>query len=192
MIWNDLVLDILPHVPGCPEPMIEDVLRRIAIKFCRQTHAWEEQLEDVYLVEGVQRYSLVLPEETELLSISHLKHKNGSARSDVACWPDINVFGLISFQECINFKAGPLEVKAVLIPTKDSTGLPDRIGEHYREALIGGTLANLLAIPGRDWSAPQLVALHQEEFKEGLAEAKARSVRGNTNRPMRVAPRPLL
>ena len=37
MIWSDLYQEILPHVPGCPEPLIDDALRRTVTKFCRDT-----------------------------------------------------------------------------------------------------------------------------------------------------------
>jgi hypothetical protein len=188
MNWSDLIQDILPHVPGCPEPMIEDTIRRVATKFCRETQTWEEQLNDLYVVEGVERYDVDLPEESELLGISHLQQDG----RPVNYWPEVNIFGLISFHKAPYIKSGPMEIKVILVPSKDSTGMPDRIGEHYREAIVGGVISTLQVIPRKDWSAPELAAFHRETFNEGLREAKSRKMRGNTDRPMRVAPRPLL
>lgn len=189
MIWSDLYQDILPHVPGCPEPLVEDAVKRVTVKFCRDSHSWKEQINDLYLIEGVDRYEIGIPEESELLEICELYFKNDTPLLD---WPSINVFGLISFDRPVKPKEHPLVVKVVLVPSKDATGVPDKIGDHYREALIHGAIGILQEIPAKDWSNPQLAMYHKGEYQNGISEARSRAANGNTKRPMRVAPRFLL
>lgn len=193
MIWSDLYQEILPHVAGCPEPLIDDALRRTVTKFCRETHIWKEQLDDIYPVSGVTRYQLALPEETQLLELSDARYNTGNGKTSQVPmneWPTVNVFGLLTFSEDPGNK--PIQIHGILIPSKDATGVPDRIGEHYRESLIHGAIAMLQEIPKRDWSAPEYASFHKAEFNSGIFEAKRRKARGNTERPMRVAPRALL
>ncbi|WP_417518727.1 hypothetical protein [Marinobacter sp.] len=180
MIWSDLYPLVLPHVAGCPEPILEDTLRRTAIRFCRDTHAWAEELASVYPAEGITRYQLTLPEGSELLSLAHAVQANN------ALWPRVNVFGLLHFDAAPNPDNGPIEIRAVLHPSRDSTGLPDRLGLGYDEALIHGTLATLQEMPGRDWTNPQLVAYHRAKYLESVAEARTRLSQGDTERPLTV------
>lgn len=186
MIWSDLFNDILPHVPGCPEPMLEDAIRRTAIRFCRDSHIWEEELQSIYLAAGVDRYELELPEETEVLSLMSSIQRTAPDEKGQEVWPSINVFGLLHFSPLPDPDKGPVEIRAILKPSKDATGVPDRIGLDYSEALIHGTIATLQEIPGRDWSNPSMVQYHKAIYLDGVAEAIGRRARGNTSRPLRV------
>lgn len=190
MIWSDLFQDILPHVPGCPEPLIEDALKRVAIQFCRFTHIWEEQLEDIYPINGITRYSVNAPEGTEVISISYCATKTTPVPK--SNWPQINPFGLLKFPEQPDPSKGPLEIRAILKPTRTATGMPDQIGLHYQEALINGALAKLQEMPRKDWTDLQLSAYHQTLFDESVREARFRKANSNTDKLMRVAPRHLL
>lgn len=187
MIWSDLYQDILPHVPGCPEPLLDDAIRRAAVQFCRESHIWIEQISNVYVFKNVTRYSLDIPEGSEVIALSNIETESGNGEIQ---WPSVNVYGLMTFKSMTT--NATLSVWVVLMPSQDATGLPDRIGLHYREALIEGALAILQAIPGRDWSAPNFVQMHKMAFQQGIVDAKQRRHRGNTERPMRVSPRFLL
>lgn len=190
MNWTDLIQDILPHVPGCPEPLIEDTLRRVARIFCRDSHVWEEQLPDIYPVNGVTRYQASAPDETEIVSLSQCQTKTTPISE--SNWPIINPFGLLTFDKSPNPAKGPLQIKAILKPTRDASGMPDRIGLHYSEALINGTIAKLQEMPKKDWTDLQLSIYHQDKFDNTVREARFRKANGNTDRDMRVAPRHLL
>jgi hypothetical protein len=192
MIWSDLYNDIQPHVPGCPEPAIEDAVRRTAMRFCRDSHIWEEELQSVYLANGVDRYQVELPEETAVLSLVSAIQRKSADETGKEVWPSINVFGLLHFSPLPDPDQGPVEIRAVLKPSRDATGLPDRIGLDYDEALVHGAIAALQEIPGRDWSNPNMVSYHKTIYFDGVAEAIGRRARGNTDRPLRVKAHPNL
>lgn len=188
MIWSDLYSLILPHVAGCPEPMLEDALRRTAIRFCRDTHAWQEELASVYPATGITRYQLELPDGTELLSLASAIQRTDPTQSGTVHWPRVNVFGLLHFDPAPDTDKGPIEIRAILRPSRSSTGLPDRLGFGYDEALIHGALATLQEIPGREWTNPALVAYHREKYHESVVEARTRLHKGDTERPLSVRP----
>ncbi|MDF0750281.1 hypothetical protein NLU14_08565 [Marinobacter sp. 71-i] len=190
MIWSDLYQHILPHVPGCPEPLVEDEVRRTAIQFCRETHLWEEELLSVYPVHGVARYQLNLPEETEVLSLASAVQRKDKNKDGTALWPSINVFGLLHFDPPLDPDEGPVEIRAILRPSRSSGGVPDRIGLDYDRALIHGAIASLQSIPGRDWSNPQMVAWHTTKYTDAVTEAWVRRATGHTEKPLRVTPQP--
>lgn len=184
MKWSDLLSRALPHLPGCPEPLVEQELRAAAIKFCRDTHVWEERLTDVYLVDGIDLYELAVPEESEVVALVYAK------QGDETLCPDINVFGHMRFETVPSPDKGPVSVKVRLQPSRDAEGMPDRIGLDYDEAIVSGAIAKLAAMPKKDWTALELVAHHGAKYLEGVAEARVRKARGNTERPLRVTPHP--
>lgn len=190
MIWSDLYHHILPHVPGCPEPLVEDEVRRTAIRFCRDTHLWEEELMSVYPVHGVARYQLTLPDETEVLSLVKAVQRKKPEDDGTQLWPSVNVFGLLHFVPPPKPDDGKVEIRAILMPSRNATGMPDRIGLDYDRAMIHGTVASLQAIPGRDWSNPNMVAWHGALYTEAVSEAWVRRATGNTEKPLRVTPQP--
>lgn len=190
MKWSDLYSYVLPHVPGCPEPMVEDAMRMAAIKFCRDSHLWREQIMDLYLAQGVKRYALDLPEESEVAALISAWQRKPDSNHCEAVYPDINVFRMVRFETVPDPKKGPIELHVVLQPTRDAEGMPDAIGLDYDQALIHGTLERLVTIPGRDWSNPNMTSYHRSKYLESLTDARVAKANGNTETPLRVTPQP--
>ncbi|WP_328186901.1 hypothetical protein [Marinobacter sp. OP 3.4] len=190
MKWSDLFSRVMPHVPGCPEMMVEDALRDTAIKFCRDSHLWREQIMDLYLSPGIHRYELDLPEQTEVAAlICAWQRKPGSEHKE-AVHPDINVFRMVRFDTLPDPDKGPIELHVVLQPTLDADGMLDAIGLDYDQALIHGALERLVIIPGKDWSNPNMATYHRSKYLESLTDARLAKANGNTEAPLRVSPQP--
>lgn len=188
MIWSDLYPRIRIHVPGCPDPIIETMLRETAVKFCRETKIWKETLNSVYPVNGVTRYQLELPEETEILSLESVIQGRTNEFTGITLDPTINVFGLMTFDAEPDPNQGLIEVTAILRPSDTSTGLPDRVGRDYETALIHGCVAALQIMPDKDWTNPQFVPLHESIYRNRLSEAFQIRATGGTEQPLRVKP----
>lgn len=192
MIWSDLFPRILPHVPGCPEPLVEDVVRQTAIAFCRETKVWEEQLENVYPVAGITKYALNLPDETSVLSIASAVQGKTSTDEGESLTPTLNVFNALTFDSSMSPDNGPIEVRAILKPSEDSSGMPDRIGYGYDTAIIHGAIASLVVMPKKDWSAPELAGFHQGIYKSELTEARLERAMNGNEAPLRTSIAPLI
>lgn len=191
MIWSDLYNRIRSHLPGCPDPLIEVHLRETAIRFCRETKIWEETIEEIYPLEGVTRYKLNLPEETRAISL--LSAIQGKSESDEgeSLWPSINVFGLLTFDEQPPTDKGKIEIRLILRPSDDATGMPDRIGSDYDTALIHGCIATLQSMPKKDWSNPSMVPFHHNIYTARVNDANIDRATGNNEEVLRVKPCPL-
>lgn len=192
MIWSELYNRILVHVPGCPEPTIEDAVRQTAIEFCRESKIWEEQLDSVYPVSGISRYEIGIPEESAVVSLASAIQGKTAIEVGEKYWPSINVFGLLHFESIPDPDKGPLEIRAILRPAEDSTGIPDKIGRDYATALIHGAIAELQSMPNKDWSAPNMVGYHQNIFNSRLSDARLSRATGNSESPIRVTPQPFI
>ena len=192
MKWSDLFSRVMPHVPGCPEIMVEDALRDAAIKFCRDSHLWREQIMDLYLSPGIHRYALDLPEQTEVTALISACQRKPGSRYGEAVHPDINVFRMVRFRTLPDPDKGPIELHVVLQPTRDADGMLDAIGLDYDQALIHGALERLVVIPGKDWSNPNMAPYHREKYLESLTEARIAKANSNTEAPLCVSPYPLL
>ncbi|KZZ72405.1 hypothetical protein A3765_28505 [Oleiphilus sp. HI0130] len=194
MNFSDLLPTILPHVPGCPDPLVIDTVRRAAIIFCRDSHAWSEQLNGIYPVEGVLRYRLDPPEDTQIVAIDRIGYRSRSGFSELPehDWPKINAFGLLTFDRQPHIGKGPIEVHVILAPSETAASILDQFGSKYREGLIHGATGILQSMPNKDWSNPPLASYHNMEFESSKREARNRRANGDSERPMRVAPRHLL
>lgn len=192
MNFSDLVADVLIEAPGCPEPIAISTLRRTAIKFCRESHVWVEQINDLYPVNDVTKYKVTPPDDTQIIAIASMVHHKGESEFKVKYWPLVNPLGYLSFPAVPELDQGPIRIKVVLAPTNTANEMPDAIGEDYREGLIHGAVAKLVMMPGKDWSNPQMAAYHQSLYDEQKREAKFRRNNGNTEVNLRVSPRPLI
>lgn len=192
ILWSELVHEVQPHVPGCPEMMIEDALRQSAKVLCRGSHLWEEQLPSIYPVSSITKYQLSVPDEAEVLSISSLQHVQGGHKSRVDVWPSVNVFGLLSFMESPSSSRGPIEVKAILMPSKTARGMPDRIITAYQDGIVSGAVGRLQLMPNKDWTNPELAGINLKLLDNAINEAKLRKPTGNTDCDMRVRPVPFV
>lgn len=192
MIWSDLFPYIAPYLPGCPSLLITDNLKRAAINFCRDTHIWTEQIDDIFPVEGVLRYELRAPEGTKIIALSEIYRGEDSNKRPVNDYCSLNAFGLLTFDKSVTESGEPIHVRVVLEPSVDATDIPDDIGHRYREAFINGALSFLMMMPRKIWTNPEQAMLHDQKYNQMLGEAKVSRANGNSERPMRVAPRHLL
>lgn len=59
---------IRPEVPGCPEPLLEQFLKRIIERFCQTTWIWQVD-QDLSITEGTKKYSITPPAGTALVNV---------------------------------------------------------------------------------------------------------------------------
>ena len=167
MKYSDFTLFVKPEVGGAPDFLIERAVRDTAIDFCKRTGVYIPEPEFVTIIDGVNEYSVTLPQGTELnhiidifnnrtalkpISFNELLHRLGDetekgiphfyAQRDntdfcVAPIPDQND----SFRVLYSVK-----------PTSSSTSIPDTIGKEYREAIVHGTLFRLQMMSGQPFA----------------------------------------
>lgn len=189
---------------GCPAMAIDTAINRAAAEFCAGSLAWQEDLDAIYLSNGVAEYDLDLPRGSQLVVIRAGEVKIGGRALIAHMAPeriDPSVtgnpshyyqrgYGSIALYPKPADSAGQmLTVRAVLKPTLTTTTLPDVLVDRYYEAIAEGAKAILKRIPNQPWSDPAGAGPAYQLFKQKTAEARISSEHGNVAGSMKVRPR---
>ncbi|WP_027178771.1 hypothetical protein [Maridesulfovibrio bastinii] len=183
--WKTLVGYVQPEVATCPKGTIINEIRRAAIRFCRETAIWVEQLDPLFFPAGMDTADLDAPRGSRACMVTELKGENGvlDPQYDYSATPDM--VKLIN-TPTINSQ---FEVKAVLKPTLSSDGMPEGLMEDWGEIIAYGAIASLKAMIGREWEDLSGAQIKMNLFNDGIADAIVDRLREGTNKPLRVKSR---
>ena len=185
MQWDDMIPQIVPYLPGCPQPLIVEHLREGARRFLIETYAWRESLPAIAVFEDVSCYRIQVPEGAEILVLDSCEYIEPENRGSL--WPRVDLDNVLQFDEPP--KDGIVQPVVVLTPAPNADGIPDDIGLRYSRAIRYAALSELMAIPGAQWSFPNMVATYQNRYLEEVSEAKNRMNKGRTNKALQVRSR---
>ena len=170
---NDALLpEVLPHVPGCSDPLAETAIRNSVIEFCQQSHAWQENLAPIVPEADVKEYDLNLPTGAALVLVLDETEMEVDLAKKTVIFAEV--------------PAGSITLRVALKPARAADSFPDHIGEQYGEAIVSGALAKLMMMTGKPWANPQLAEYHGRIVSDAISRARAREFRGYTNRSMRI------
>lgn len=174
--FSALVDDISAFVPGCPSPVIERTIRKIAIDLCQRGKVWEADLAPMTLTASVYSYVLASPvdygEVTDLMDASITLADSGSRvtlrwiplqnlRLTRPSWPldDAGQPMYVSTSEPNSLYVAPvpdatmtLNLRGVLRPAATATEWPSYLHDEFKRVLFHGSIHELLMMPGRSWS----------------------------------------
>lgn len=199
--WNYWYPDLLVHVPGAPDPLLDHALRRAAREFFRRTRAWTEWL-DPQNTSGVSstEYGFDLPIQSELVQVERVtvdgkplettayrqleadwtRHRDANAQALVT--RDMSSFILVGSA----LAAGQaIQVQASLTPSVAATRLPDELASRYYEAITEGAKATLMLTPKADFYNPDLAAVAKGQFEQAIGKCNVDAYRSHTNQTPR-------
>jgi hypothetical protein len=198
--WSLMVNDIRPHVPGCPQPEIEDRARQAAREFCRRSYCWRSP--GVTLLTTVTDqvlYSYAVPDQAELNAV-HTTW-DGGTELDVALpgetddtQPDLSSSSwkvMVDSETYLRVTPPPdssgVVVKGTVsyLPKVDATGMPSVIFDKYRLQIASGAVEMLVLQAGKPWSNPAAATFHNSKFERGISEA-SNSAGPVSRTPLRV------
>jgi len=184
--WADFHPDVLAHVAGCPEPLLNQELARAATAFFVRTKLWTAWLEPMATAGNLVSYALEPPEDAEIVALRkatlngevlplasyRLVARNperlrSGARALLGA--EAATVTLLAVQP----PKSTLEVEAVLTVAANAQGLPDPLAARFREAIVAGARARLHRIPG-PLLQPEAARLAQAEFEHALDAEQAR------------------
>jgi len=162
--WSEFYREVQPHVPGCPEDVIDQHLLRAAQEFCKRSEIWRVAISET-TVQGQAVYEpftegSALLENTARIAVSgrdltrvpDLYQNDGT--EDVEGVP--LAYGVVNGVELRLFPtpdaAYQLTGVAVLKPSTRATGVEDFIYDTYERVIANGSLASLMMIPDKQWS----------------------------------------
>lgn len=213
MLLSDLVADVRPDVPGCPEFSIRTALQRACVEFLYESGYWITTLDPIVLVEGRREYDLSLPDGAIFLRIYNDGQVTGvsigNCRINVV--PEQAIFArdqsstggpqyvavrteddtLIVWPTPGEDQDGQaMSVMAVLGAQRTVTEIPDTIGDRWREALVCRAKARLMNTTGKPWSNPTQGSYELQCFWNYVNNAKREAMTSRYAQPQRVIQRP--
>jgi hypothetical protein len=188
----DLILpDVLPRLPGVPEPTVERELLVAAQEMCRRSRCWSVWTEPVTIVQGVTEYELDVPDFGRVVMVTGATLDGRP--TDVLPWQwmdratqdhqsaEIIPNGKLQVFTSPTAKPGEMRLKVVLVPGDSAPGLADEVFDNYRSVLADGVIARCAMIPKQSWTDPALAAAHGAAFSAQISRMALREFQGHTN-----------
>jgi len=217
MASYDLFLPyVLPDAPGCPEIAATQAIRSAAIDFCERSLILQRDHDPVTVVKNVIDYDFDPPitgtlvtklmrawferDELEVVApdmvsdptvynatFSNANPMTGKTKQIIQ--KDERTFSVFPKPDATY--ANVLTMRVALKPTRTSTTCEDVLFEDYAEFIAHGAKARLCMTPGKSYTNPEVAALGNVMFMQGINRALQRAVRGHTRSSLSVRMRPL-
>ncbi len=198
-IWSDFHSDVAHHVPGCPNPLLDQALCRSAAAFFRRAKVWTVWLEPITMAGSLQTYELEPPEDTDIVTIQkatlnghelpvaafRLLSKNPQSqtmRERALISTDRSTVSVLLAQPAKT----KLEIQAVITVSQEARGLPDLHATFYREPIVAGALFRLHRVPGPFYNA-QAAKEALQAYEQAVAREQTQSFQGPLGQMPRAA-----
>lgn len=192
--------EVLPHVSGCPLPVVDDAILKAVIDFCNRSKAYRFSPALITVVASTANYAVAdLPTNTviawllaaELDDVPLDLPDAGSVPQYWATETGAPSAAIVTDETHVGLRmvpdeAGSLAVRLALRPALTATAYPDEFHNLYQEKIAAGALAKLYAQPNKPWSNPGLVADCRDRFDSCILDAEFRADRGSANAPART------
>lgn len=201
--FDEWLPHILPHVPGCPEMVAVQEIRNAAIRLCADSTVWREDIPAGDLVADTPEYLIIPPGGTEIVNIHYVYLDGDPIEAATAEQLDSTDYGwrdiasgtptkfFVPTPGRFKFNRSPestitdgLTVRVSLKPSVGSSQVGQIIWRDFREALERGALRNLMIMPDKPWSNPDLADYHGRYFTFQIQRARARASLGFTPGPI--------
>lgn len=195
---------LIPHVPGCTDPVAVQALRDATIEFCVRSDWLTFEHDPITLLAGTSTYELEPPEDH---IVSHViqARLDGAALTPITLddlgrryddWRDVEgppthythltPGEIVLFPRPTERMTSALKLVVSLRPSQDSDEVEDSIYEWWCETIIDGALWRLMELPGQPFSNPQMAEVKARRFRSGIGLAHARRHQSHTREPQRI------
>jgi hypothetical protein len=206
-LYESLLPEIIPMVPGCPDTLIENNIRAAVIELCEKAAVLQAELDPVTTIAGIYEYDLEPPTDTVVHKIMWVVH-DGKEIEPISTnlleqrkqnWRDADNRGTPEYfvktsQSLFWMVPVPNETKASstilrvqLKPTQTSTTAHDELMSEYRDTIVNGALFRLLRLPSKDWTDFAGAQVYGSLFAEGIAQADRRARNADAGIARKVA-----
>lgn len=185
---------IAPEVPGCPEPLIDDAVRRAAIEFCDKSRALRERVavntvasQDYVTLaptggDVAHLYKLMVGDETLDPTTRTDFDEDGDTGQPLEYYVEPpNTLRLYPVPDAIYALVAHVAVK----PDRDATTLDDVLYNNWRDEIAAGAKARLMLMSKQPWYNPDDAAVAQGIFQSAIDRAAHKRATGNVGAPIR-------
>lgn len=193
--FSSLVKEVLPYVPFCPDPLVEQNLRSATIEFCERSKAYVLDMDAFNTISGVYEYDFDIPTGTEVhqvlqmtydgrdmdpisprsLEVNYPDWRDRTGRPHVYLQKTPSTFWLVPVPQ----GSFPVIASVALKPSRTSNNIDTTISNQYRDGIIYGTLYRLLRMPGREWTNVNAAREYLAQFNNEITQAELRARGGD-------------
>jgi hypothetical protein len=167
--WDNFFPYVQPHVPGCPEIVIQTHLQEAAAEYIARSELWRFDIESDFTSKNTSDYEIDVPTGAVLENILTL-FVNGAAAKRVTD-RHFQVSNTADNSAPSSFSIYQDK------PSLSATGVEDFIFETHGRSIACGAIWRLTVIPGKEWSNPELAMYYKTEFYKHMDAAKGRDTR---------------
>lgn len=196
--WSEFLKDVMPHVPGCPEPVAEFALKRAAQEFFETTRLWKLWLVDQTTEADRTDYFLILEPHSQLVRLERatLDGREIEVRAEEDLPADWQTYpqcvetgvhttdrdGLVLVPAQAADKV--LKVEASLKPSDDAQGIDNLLFAHHARQIACGAVADLKGQADKTYSDPDGSLLWRSRFEGHMNVVEFQRRRGfSSSRP---------
>lgn len=206
---EDFTKDIRPHVPGCPEDVILNAIRKSCIRFCTDTWVIRETLqtfnadsdEDTYALTTISGDAVVgvisfLYDDLELakkteeeLDIEDYGWRTADAGTPTMVTSPDNASSVRLNRRSEVGTTSEMKVRVATKPQPNAEEVQDALLNDWSVAIKYGALEQLYEIPEKGWSDMKQSVWYGKRFNFEVQRGKARAKMGHMNKSTTVKAR---
>ena len=186
--WETFHPLITPDVPGCPLEIVNRELGIVASDFFARTYLWREGETQQNTVIGTAFYDITdcaIIESVEWVKVEGLELVHTSDRlvdPELLTRTGKPTHFWIEKETQIRLHPIPdavftLDVQVFLKPSRTARGIPDFVYQRWADAFVSGAIYRIARIPGKEWSNPELAAVHKSFYEQAVTDARIRDFR---------------
>lgn len=163
---EELSTECLISVPGCPEPIIERMLRSAMVEFYRDTQAWRLTTDPAPVRAGMREVEIDLPADTFITRVFWAK-LDGELLTAISPRDLLNregmprAYSIDGLTRSVQLDVIPQDtylrngvtMNVALLPLPTLNDLDDTMFAIHRDGILYGALAKLLAMPNVPWTS---------------------------------------
>ncbi len=194
MTFDDFLPHVIPYVPGCPELVALEHIKRAAREFCERTELWQVDTQPLLTSPGLATYPLDLDDEQERVKLRRVwvdGHEYRVVDSMLGHALTRRGYGTFAYLE------GPLDLMLFPVPTADALEIttqmvvkpslaaedwPDDFAEYVHD-ISHGAIATLARLPKSTWADRQLAIDERAQFEDRIQTVGFKVSQSFTGRP---------
>lgn len=190
---------VRPEVPGCPEVVILDAIKRAGIEFCKRTKTIKETVA-ISTVADQARYDLDTGEGTVVEEVLAVK-RDGADNLNPSSFAEFtnyhmdrdsgtpNFFYLDGTELVLGNIPDAVESLSAIVrirPAEDATTLPDELANRYLMEIAAGAKSYLMFQAKKPWTDIEQAVTNNAIFQKAISDANLREAKGGANKPLRT------
>ena len=186
---SDLYKYVMPQLPRCPEPLVLEIVRDIAIDFCHETQLWQVDLDSQNIVQDEDTYELdgEQPSNTEIDAVVKVEVDDNEQNPETQYTVSKDLEVVFETAPGQDITAG-LDVRVALKPSLSATTVDTQLFKDWYRTWAFGVMGTLMVMPGKAWSNPALGTEYLAKYRDGVIKGAVENTRGKWNKPLRARP----